>query len=186
MSISSRSGLVCWGFGVIVIVVLFGPLLQARPKVDVIVLKNGDRLTCEIKKLERGQLHVKTEYTTGTVIIDWAEVDRLESLQLFEVELQDGRRYSGAIKEDPGDEKRSRGFEITKEESTTTVRHPEVIVLEQTEGNFWRRITGNVDYGYSFTSDQSSTQSTLELIPTATKAALGTGGSCLRSGLRHL
>ena len=34
---------------------------HAGPKVDVIQLKNGDRLTCEILKLQQGRLSISTD-----------------------------------------------------------------------------------------------------------------------------
>jgi len=52
------------------VVVLGSALLLAAPlfagdKTDVIVMKNGDRLTCEIKKLEAGFLRWKNYFYTG-------------------------------------------------------------------------------------------------------------------------
>ena len=38
----------------------------ARPKTDVVVLDNGDRITCEIKKLQRGKLTISTD-ASGTI-----------------------------------------------------------------------------------------------------------------------
>ena len=38
-----------------------------RKKTDVIYMKNGDRITCEIKKLEYGQLEVKAPIWQGQV-----------------------------------------------------------------------------------------------------------------------
>ena len=40
---------------------------EARTKTDVVVMKNGDRYTCEIVSLSQGQLKVKTVNTTGAV-----------------------------------------------------------------------------------------------------------------------
>ncbi len=44
--------------------------LEGRSKKDVVFLKNGDRLTCEIKSLQEGQLSVKTDYASGTIALD--------------------------------------------------------------------------------------------------------------------
>jgi hypothetical protein len=33
----------------------------ARPRTDLVVLNNGERVTCEMKKLQRGKLIVKTD-----------------------------------------------------------------------------------------------------------------------------
>ena len=59
--------------------------LEARPKKDVIRFRNGDRWTCEIKKLDHGFLSVGLDYVDGTVQVDWREVARIESPQQFVV-----------------------------------------------------------------------------------------------------
>jgi hypothetical protein len=46
---------------------LFSVPLFAREKNDVIVMKNGDRFTCEIKGLSDGVLSVKASYVDGTM-----------------------------------------------------------------------------------------------------------------------
>src|SRR6187455_3419500 len=66
--------------------------LTARPQTDVIVMANGDRFTCEIKKLERGVLYASFEYVDGTVSIQWSKVARVETNQLFLTHTQDGSR----------------------------------------------------------------------------------------------
>src|ERR1700758_1717260 len=48
--------------------------LHARDKVDVLVMNNGDRLTCEIKSLSSGALYVGLDYVQGTVQVDWSKV----------------------------------------------------------------------------------------------------------------
>ena len=66
--------------------------LIARTKTDVLVMTNGDRFTCEIKKLERGVLYASFEYVDGTVSIQWSKVARVETNQLFLTHTQDGSR----------------------------------------------------------------------------------------------
>src|SRR5580692_926242 len=75
---------------------LAAPLL-ARNKTDVMVMKNGDRMTCEIKGLDAGILYVSFDYIDGTALVDWSKVDRLESTQLFLVKTQDGSMYTGSL-----------------------------------------------------------------------------------------
>jgi hypothetical protein len=66
----------------------------AAPKTDVIVLVNGDRLTGEVKGLERGKLSFKTD-ATGTIQVEWNKVASLWSDQYLQVELTSGLRYAG-------------------------------------------------------------------------------------------
>src|SRR5262249_44290352 len=70
---------------------------QARDKTDVMVMKNGDRMTCEVKGLERGVLYVKFEYIDGTASVNWSKVARLESNYLFYVKTEDGSVYTGTL-----------------------------------------------------------------------------------------
>ena len=47
----------------------------ARDKTDVVILKNGDRVTGEIKSLDRGKMSLSTDHM-GTIQIEWEEVRR--------------------------------------------------------------------------------------------------------------
>jgi len=68
----------------------------AREKTDIVYLRNGDRVTCEIKRLERGRLEVSTN-GMGTVYIEWDDIERVTSKELFIVELEDGTRFEGTL-----------------------------------------------------------------------------------------
>ncbi len=70
----------------------------AREKTDIVELRNGDRVTCEIKNLERGRLKVSTD-SMGTLYIEWKDIVRVTSNELYVVELQDGRRLDGTLAE---------------------------------------------------------------------------------------
>lgn len=65
-------------------------------KTDWVQLVNGDRITCEIQKLERGRLRVGTD-SMGTVYFEWNDVVRLSSPAQFVVELADGRKTRGQL-----------------------------------------------------------------------------------------
>ena len=68
----------------------------AAPKTDIIVFKNGDKLTGEIKSLQRGRLNFNTD-ATGTISIEWAEISHIESLQNIQVETSTGTRFFGHL-----------------------------------------------------------------------------------------
>lgn len=59
---------------------------MAAQKTDVVTLQNGDRITDEIKRLERGRLEYSTD-DMGMLNIEWDEIDVLTSVLTFEVEL---------------------------------------------------------------------------------------------------
>lgn len=131
--------------------------LEARPRTDVLVMKNGDRITCEIKKLERGQLLIKTDYTTGTVTVDWLEVERIESKQLFQVALSDGERYDGVISQERSTEK----FKVFDQPDTLSVDRTQVVEMEQLGKSLLQQLDGGIDLGFSSTSSNNLTQMTV-------------------------
>ena len=63
---------------------------------DVIIMKNGDRLTGEVKKLEGGVLFIETDYFSGSVGLDWALVDKVETTA-HQVTLGNRERLAGVI-----------------------------------------------------------------------------------------
>ena len=83
------------------LILSFGFLLAAplfaRESTDVIVMKNGDHLTGEIKGLNAGVLYMSMPYILGTSSVQWSNVARLESKQLFLVKTEDGSVYTGPL-----------------------------------------------------------------------------------------
>jgi hypothetical protein len=65
-------------------------------KTDIVYMRNGDHLTCEIKNLERGQLRLSTD-DMGTINVQWGHVARVISSARYIVELQDGSRLQGSL-----------------------------------------------------------------------------------------
>ena len=71
--------------------------LRAREKSDLIVMKNGDKITCEVKGLASNTLYISVDYILNTISVDWTKVDHIESKQLFLVRTQGGVVYAGAL-----------------------------------------------------------------------------------------
>jgi hypothetical protein len=69
----------------------------ARPKLDVLTTYNGDHITCEIIRLERGYLYVRLDYGDGMVSLNWSNVARVDSPQQFIVTDENGRRSTGTL-----------------------------------------------------------------------------------------
>ena len=80
-----------------VMVVSLATMALAKRKDDIVVMKNGDRLTGEIKGLNQGLLSFKSSYMTSSVQLDWEEVDRLQSEDPFVVTLTSGIRMVGKL-----------------------------------------------------------------------------------------
>ena len=137
----------------------FSPL-WARTKTDILYMKNGDRITCEIKGMEHGQISVKTPYTKGTLTINWEKVERIESKQLFVLETEKGNYYSGELQTNAQD---NRNVDVTEAGTRTTLQQGKVVHIEQLGRGFIGRMKGAVDYGFTFAKSNNQTQSTLHL-----------------------
>ena len=68
----------------------------AAQKTDTVVIRNGDILTGEIKKLHRGKLEYSTD-DFGTVYIEWDKIIKLISVHYFEFELREGGKLYGKL-----------------------------------------------------------------------------------------
>ena len=85
-------------FVLLTLALSFSVPICARDKTDVMVMTNGDRLTCEIKGLDAGVLYVSFDYIDGTASVNWSKVARLESNQLFVVKTEGGAVYTGILR----------------------------------------------------------------------------------------
>jgi hypothetical protein len=133
------------------IILLSAPCLAA-PKTDVVELLNGDRITCEIRKLERGKLTVKTD-GIGTLAIEWDDVARVTSAANYDIELSSGERYYGSLAR--GD---SRTIEIVAFTGSQRVGMDTVVRISPLRGSFFHRLDGSIDAGFSFTQANVQTQ----------------------------
>ncbi|HTS70466.1 MAG TPA: hypothetical protein VMO17_15900, partial [Terriglobia bacterium] len=50
----------------VLIIVATPALLAGREKTDVVIMKNGDHITCEIKSLENGVLYLNPSYVLAS------------------------------------------------------------------------------------------------------------------------
>jgi len=133
--------------------------LFARDKIDVLVMNNGDRFTCEIKGLDAGVLYIGLDYIQGTVQVDWSKVVSVESKQLFLVTTQDGRNYVGALSMTEKDAARTLRIGAAVDGgSAVSVRHIEVVRMNQTSRNFWQRFDGSINSGITYSKANETTQ----------------------------
>ncbi len=113
-------------------------------------MKNGDKITCEIQSLAKGQLSIKPDYTTGTIVIDWTKVARLESTQLFVVTDTQGKVYSGTLTGGVAEH----AVTIVGRQSHE-MSDEAVVEISEMGDTFWKSISGNVALGTSFTPSNS-------------------------------
>jgi hypothetical protein len=133
------------------LVVLAGTA-HAQPKADVVRLANGDRITGEVKSLNRGQLELSTD-DIGTLYFEWDKIVSLSAVGQFDVTTTDGRRFLGGLA--AGDPKT-----LVIVETATRVSLPmiDVATLAPIGTSFWKKLDGSLDLGYSYTKSSEVSQ----------------------------
>ena len=143
----------------LVMSLLASPLLAAD-KTDQIWLKNGDHLTGEIKKLQLGIFYFKPKYALNSIEIDWTQVDRIDSVERFNVILASGLTYSGIIRKIP-ESADAPDFTIVDDGMTAQVHKLEVVNIQTQKSSFLAQLNGSIDYGFSYVSENHQLQSSL-------------------------
>jgi len=140
---------------------LAAPLL-ARDKTDVMVMNNGDRLTCEVKGLDAGVLYVSLDYVDGTVSVDWSKVAHLESKQLFVVKTADGSVYSGTLRTPQTATGRPTMIQVvTTPNQEVVIDQSQIVRMIATSEKLWQRFSGEVSFGTIYSKGNQSTQYSL-------------------------
>jgi hypothetical protein len=137
---------------------LANPLL-GRDKTDVMIMNNGDRMTCEVKGLSSGVLYVAFDYIDGTASVDWSKVARLESSQLFVVRAEDGSVYMGTLKTpETGSGRPVQITVVQAAEHETSLDRSQITQMIATSDKFWQRFSGTLSFGVSYAKGNQSTQ----------------------------
>ncbi len=136
--------------------------LFARDSTDIIIMKNGDRLTGEVKGLDAGVLYVSMSYILGTSSLDWSKVARLESKQLFIVKTQDGSVYKGTLNTAETEQGRPVEIEVVETpEKQAGVERAQIVEMAETSDKFWQRFNGEVNFGTTYSKGNETVQYTL-------------------------
>lgn len=134
------------------------PLL-GREKSDILVMRNGDRLTCEIKRLDSDVLYVRLDYVLGTISVNWSKVDHVESKQLFLVKTQDGSVYTGALSTVASTNARPVKIEVLETSSEKVeLDQSQITQMEQTAENFVQRFNGQIGIGSTYNKGNQTAQ----------------------------
>lgn len=138
------------------------PLL-AREKTDVIIMKNGDHLTGEIKALSGGVLYFNLDYILGTSSVQWSKVDHIESKQLFLVKTEEGSVYTGTLSTAETGNARPVTIEVVNlaDQPIATLPREKVVTMDQTSTRFWQRFNGEVNTGIIYSKGNENTQFSL-------------------------
>jgi hypothetical protein len=126
--------------------------VSAQPRTDVVSLPNGDRITGEVVRLDRGRLEFKTD-DAGTLYLEWDKLATVVATRLVEVVTNDGRRFLGSL-----GSAATRSITVVTSEGTVSLLMPEVTIIRAIGGNFWNRLDGSVDAGYNYTQSSGVAQ----------------------------
>jgi Protein of unknown function, DUF481 len=133
--------------------------LRARKASDLLVMKNGDRLTCEVKSLNGGVLSVNLDYVDGTLAVDWSEVARLESSQLFVVLAQDGSSHEGTLSTAEAPSGAPTTIRVTEAMGKVVeIDRSQVVRMTQTSERFYQRFSGAINLGINYSKGNNATQ----------------------------
>jgi hypothetical protein len=128
------------------------------PKNDVLYMKNGDKLTCEIKSMDAGAIYVSLDYVNGTISVEWSRLARLESPNLFLVQLDDGTVYTGNLSIHPVEGSDSVLVEITETGgSRVAFDKSRIAGFSSTSASFWGRLNGSISSGISYAKGNQTT-----------------------------
>ena len=133
--------------------------LYAQESKDVIVMKNGDRFTCEIKGLSGGVLSVKLGYVDGAIAVQWSQIEHLESKRLFLVQTEGGAVYTGKLSTSGESDDPPIQIQVAAApEREVEIAQHQIIRLTQTSEGFWRRFDGAVNTGILYSKGNESVQ----------------------------
>jgi hypothetical protein len=123
-------------------------------KTDVVILKNGDYITGEVKQLDFGLLDFKTDHMS-TLSIEWDEIASLKALnQYFRLEREDGRLMYGSIDSDTLTNK----LLVLLDTVRIPLNFSEIVRITPIKESVWDRFDVNVDLGYSYTKASTVSQ----------------------------
>lgn len=122
-------------------------------KKDIVQLKNGDRITGEVKSLDRGELSFDTDHM-GTLSIEWEAVAFISIEDNIQVEMQSGVRYYGKITAAAEEHK----VRIETSKGPQVLDGDKVIAMNSIDEGGFRSLDLNVAIGYNFTKASNITQ----------------------------
>lgn len=132
--------------------VLFAAAAHAQPKTDVVVLGNGDRITGEIERLERGQLQFKTD-DAGTLYLEWDKLVSLVTIHTVEIMKTDGTTFVGSLQRTT-----DRSLAVVMADRTVEMPMYEVTLITPIGRSFWTKLDGSFDAGFSYTKSSGVAQ----------------------------
>lgn len=144
--------------GVLLVALCLVLAVAPAARADVVAFGQRSLLEGEVKLLERGQLHFKTD-ATGTILVEWNDVLHFDSDQLLRVELRDGTLYFGSVR----DGARTRTVRVLDRTGPRELDLDDIVRIQPIEESFRDRLDITVSTGYSFTRASDISQFNLGL-----------------------
>ena len=142
--------------GVICVALLLGlPATGAAQRTDIVTLANGDRITGEILRLQRGRLEFKTD-DAGTLYLEWDKLASVLTVRTVEVGTSDGARYLGSLVK-----AQTRAIVISNASGEIPLQMQEVTWITPIGQSFWSKLDGSIDAGFNYTQSSGVGQMTL-------------------------
>lgn len=129
----------------LLIVLLISQISASAQKNDTIYLNNGDRITGELKKFEKGFLVLSTD-GMSTINIEYEKIKTMYSAKYFEILTSYGGDYFGSIL--PSETALS--IRLALAVDTIRVFISDVVQITQIKNRFWKKFYGSVDLGLSY------------------------------------
>jgi hypothetical protein len=122
-------------------------------KTDVVTLGNGDRITGEIERLDRGRLEFSTD-DAGTLYLEWDKLVALVATsRVFDISTTDGRRFLGSL--GPA----ARGFlTVVTAAGDETLPMADVTYISPIGKSFWQKLDGSISAGFNYTRSSGIAQ----------------------------
>ena len=141
---------------VALLLVLFLLALPAAAKYDdVLFLKNGDRLSGDVKELSRDMLRYKTD-SMGTIYVRWEDIQSIETEKFLRIELKDGRRVVGTLGRGTAPEQLT--ISTRREDEQHYIDELVAFVPLKLRSDWIERIEGGVKFGLNGTKGSNTLQ----------------------------
>ncbi len=134
------------------LVVVSSSPASAQKRTDVVTLANGDRITGEITKLDRGRLEFDTD-DAGSISFEWDKIATIEAARQFELRTSDGRHLLGSLGRSTAG-----SIMIVAGADTVTMSMADVTSIFPIGASLWKRLDGFIDAGYTYTRSSGVAQ----------------------------
>jgi hypothetical protein len=151
-TIGSRHAWPVWAATLWLLLVATDIPFYAQGKTDVVILANGDRITGEVERLERGRLEFSTD-DAGTLYLEWDKLVSVVASRQFEVVTADGRRFLGSLRPAP-----NRSIAVVGVDGIDPLPMAEVTLITPIGTSFWSKLDGSIDAGFSYTRSSGVAQ----------------------------